>query len=324
MFEQQVSIVECSAFETEKLEELIRGVDVVMSFVGMVKRGVNVVEPAVQNTLAAIKNLSPEQRPAKFLSMSTLGVNDGVALARKAWGYITTCLTGVVPGLKDSFRDLAAGEELIMESRRSDVDMPKLTIVRCSILADGKDYALDLANGKSAYTIVKMDEDLAISALGELHILNNLNQRKHKMTDNRSLLGDSLRRKRELLMTGEQALTSGMTMYATSTSWLDDSWTRRGFHGDPNAPKFVGSGANELSKWLNAESINRHKEEMNREHPTLRMVMKVDDQIDMKQMTKSQMANVGDPTAGDKYARIDPTAKLRHMQSYRAAQMLKD
>jgi len=167
------------------------------------------------------------------------------------------------------------------------------------------------------------DDGNAISALGELHILNNLNQRKHKMTDNRSLLGDRLKHKRELMMTGQQAIDSGMTMYATSTSWLDDSWTRRGAHGDPNAPKFVGSGANELSKWMNAESITRHQEEMNREHPTLRQVMKVDDSIDMKQMTKSSSSVQVDPTDA-RALRLDPTAKLRHMQSYRAAQMLKD
>merc|ERR1719197_224883 len=162
-----------------------------------------------------------------------------------------------------------------------------------------------------------------ISALGELHIMNNLNQRKHRMTDNRSDLGNSLRRKRELMMMGETAITSGMTMYATSTSWLDDNWTRKGHHGDPNAPKFVGSGANELSKWMNAENITRHQEELGFEHPTLRQVMKVDDSIDMKQMTKSSSSVQVDPTDA-RALRLDPTAKLRHMQSYRAAQMLKD
>lgn len=165
----------------------------------------------------------------------------------------------------------------------------------------------------------------SVSALGELHIRDGLNKKKHKMTDNRALLGDSLRRKRELLMSGQQALESGMTMYATSTHWLDDSWTKRGAHGDPNAPKFVGSSANELSKWINAENISRFKEELNQEHPTLRQVMKIDDGVDMKQMTKSQMAAMpGDPTNGTMNLRLDPTAKLRHMQSYRAAQMLRD
>lgn len=168
-------------------------------------------------------------------------------------------------------------------------------------------------------------EEQSVSALGELHILNNLNQKKHKMTDNRALLGERLRLKRELLMSGEQAISKGMTSYAYSTNWLDDSWTRRGHHGDPNAPKFVGAGANELSKWMNAESISRHKEELNREHPTLRQVMKIDDGVDMKQMTKSQIAALpGDPTNGMMNLRLDPTAKLRHMQSYRAAQMLRD
>lgn len=168
-------------------------------------------------------------------------------------------------------------------------------------------------------------EEMSVNALGELHILDGLNKKKHKMTDTRALLGEGLRRKRELLMSGQQALESGMTLYATSNAWLDDSWTRRGAHGDPNAPKFVGSNANELSKWMNADSIARHKEELNSEHPTLRQVMKIDDRVDMKQMTKSQMATLPlDPTSGAMNLRLDPTAKLRHMQSYRAAQMLRD
>merc|ERR1719482_1918920 len=108
------------------------------------------------------------------------------------------------------------------------------------------------------------------------------------MTDTRAQLGDTLRRKRTFLMNGEHALTAGMTMYATSTSWLDDSWTRRGAHGDPNAPKFVGSSANELSKWMNAESITRHQEEMNREHPTLGHLLHVNAVIYLHNLTESR------------------------------------
>jgi len=155
----------------------------------------------------------------------------------------------------------------------------------------------------------------AASALGELHILNGLNQRKYQMTNNRQMLGGGLRRKRERLMTGEIALQQGMTNYAVTTPWLDDTWTRRG--GDAaGMPKFVGASANELSKWMNAESITRHREELNRECPTLRQVMKVDDGINMKQLTKSQGSTQGD---GSKHhGHLDRTAKLRHMQSYRA------
>merc|ERR1719199_416736 len=144
------------------------------------------------------------------------------------------------------------------------------------------------------------------------------------MTNGRAILGNGLRAKRELLMTGQQAVDSGMTMYATSTCWLDDSWTKRGAHGDPDAPKFVGTSANELSKWMNAESITRHREESNREHPTLRQVMKVDDSINMRQMTKSQMSSIDVESAGKNFGQLDRTAKLRHMQSYRAAQSPKD
>merc|ERR1740138_269471 len=83
-------------------------------------------------------------------------------------------------------------------------------------------------------------------------------------------------------------------------------------------PKYVGQQANELSKWMNAESITRHTEETNLSVPTLRQVMKVDDEIGMKQMTKSQLcAMPSDPTQGHHGPKWDPKANHRHMSSYR-------
>eukprot|EP00437_Effrenium_voratum_P032935 CAMPEP_0181468142 /NCGR_PEP_ID=MMETSP1110-20121109/37341_1 /TAXON_ID=174948 /ORGANISM="Symbiodinium sp., Strain CCMP421" /LENGTH=101 /DNA_ID=CAMNT_0023592989 /DNA_START=126 /DNA_END=431 /DNA_ORIENTATION=+ len=81
---------------------------------------------------------------------------------------------------------------------------------------------------------------------------------------------------------------------------------------------FVGQHANELSKFMNAETLTRQKEETNYAIPTLRQVIRVDDTIEMKQMVKSQLCALpSDPTLREKGPRRDPNAKLRHMTSYR-------
>jgi len=54
-------------------------------------------------------------------------------------------------------------------------------------------------------------------------------------------------------------------------------------------PRYVGAQANELSKWINCERMLRHKEETDTSHPTLRMVLKIDDAIDIQQMMGSQL-----------------------------------
>eukprot|EP00415_Alexandrium_ostenfeldii_P002731 UN2731 len=80
-------------------------------------------------------------------------------------------------------------------------------------------------------------------------------------------------------------------------------------------PKFVGAHANELSKWMNAESISRFKEETNVAAPTLRQVLKVDDAIGMRQMTKSQLAALPyDPTDGRRGPRRDPECEMRNLK----------
>merc|ERR1719237_426048 len=133
---------------------------------------------------------------------------------------------------------------------------------------------------------------------------------KDRMRRGRGRLEDELRQSRKLLLAGEST-----AIPTTSGMWLD-TWSQRGKSKgldfvEHMPPQFVGSQANELSKWMNAESITRHQEEMNLEHPTLRRVLKVDDSIDMNQMTKSQLCSIpGDPTSGERALRVEPEAKL--------------
>mmetsp|Transcript_22626 Transcript_22626/g.57305 ORF Transcript_22626/g.57305 Transcript_22626/m.57305 type:complete len:296 (+) Transcript_22626:284-1171(+) len=162
-FDTLVTVVEGN-LEVEKIAEVCRGADAICSFLGMVQRGVPVTKPGVDNTVAALKKLAAEgeegkvKLPARFLSMSTIGINDGRAIGNKAWGRCVMCCTKVHPGLKSSFADLAAGE-LSAFAAQKDAGLvgTKVTVIRCAILGqnDAKGFYVDLgAGGEKTYETV--------------------------------------------------------------------------------------------------------------------------------------------------------------------------
>mmetsp|Transcript_26424 Transcript_26424/g.55948 ORF Transcript_26424/g.55948 Transcript_26424/m.55948 type:complete len:233 (-) Transcript_26424:326-1024(-) len=161
-----------------------------------------------------------------------------------------------------------------------------------------------------ANTMMAADE----SDLGEFHIRRKIYMSKERMKDSHGRLNNALR------MT--QPLSSAGYSSAHGT-WIRrpvELWNAR----TDGSMKFVGQGANELSKWMNAEHITRHKEEQNVHMPTLRQILKVDDDIGLGQMTKSQVCALPADSAaiGEKPAKLDPLAKQRHVTSYRAGRVL--
>mmetsp|Transcript_17494 Transcript_17494/g.40764 ORF Transcript_17494/g.40764 Transcript_17494/m.40764 type:complete len:194 (+) Transcript_17494:145-726(+) len=171
-------------------------------------------------------------------------------------------------------------------------------------------------------------EIIDASALGELHIQRKVEQARSRMKRQQQKMDDALRKSRTTMgIAGEMAAANwtwtqapGATTRGLGTQPPGSGDGRKGRSGkDWMQPKFVGANANELSKWTNAESITRYKEELNRGQPTLRQVLKVDDEIDMKQITKSQLCALDDdPTRSGKQLRLDPRAKKRFGASYRA------
>jgi len=163
----QCTVIETDGFAVSKLVEAGRGADTIASFVGLIQRGVNVVLPACEAVLEACEKLYMEEQesgatdlcPKQFLLMSTIGVNDGVQIGRKAWGRFVMCCTGCLPTMKSGFGDLKQGEMRLMDyqSSRGKNFKTQLNIVRCSILKDTKDYVnagLDTIGGASAYELV--------------------------------------------------------------------------------------------------------------------------------------------------------------------------
>eukprot|EP00930_Biecheleria_cincta_P078490 TRINITY_DN65984_c0_g1_i1.p1 TRINITY_DN65984_c0_g1~~TRINITY_DN65984_c0_g1_i1.p1 ORF type:complete len:165 (-),score=27.09 TRINITY_DN65984_c0_g1_i1:106-600(-) len=148
--------------------------------------------------------------------------------------------------------------------------------------------------------------------LGENHIRRKMAIVKSRQKDGSIRLDETIRTSRELMLAGAGATVSSAGL---GTSVGGGFWQSKRKGGDK---AFVGQQANELSKFMSAESLTRAKEELNAALPTLRQVMRVDDQIDMKQMVKSQLcAFPGDPSSKEKGPKRDPNAKLRHMTSYR-------
>jgi len=150
--------------------------------------------------------------------------------------------------------------------------------------------------------------------LGDLHIRRQIANTKEKLRQQRTRLDDTLR------MSAPLAIAGG----CSTNGWVEaPGWSTLSFDRYNDAKmKFVGQGANELSKWMNAERITRRREETNLAIPTLRQIMKVDDIIDMKQMTKSQLAALPADGGLDKGAKKDPLAKQRHVTSYRSGRVL--
>lgn len=151
--------------------------------------------------------------------------------------------------------------------------------------------------------------------LGDAHIAKHLKAAKDRIKSGRTRLEEDMTESRSNWFTGTRLPPVGGPV---ATKWLSDSRRKsKAVVFDPEQPKYVGQSANELSKYLNAESISRRKEEQNLSVPTLRQVLRVDDNIDVKQMTKSQLAMCDDPTDKKNKMRFDPNAKQRHVCSYR-------
>ena len=143
--------------------------------------------------------------------------------------------------------------------------------------------------------------------LGEHHIRRKMAAVKSRQKEGSHRLDETIRSSRDLFLAGTPA--------ATAMSTTSGGFFKKKAHGEG---AFVGQHANELSKFMNAESLTRQKEETNYAIPTLRQVIRVDDTIEMKQMVKSQLCALPtDPTLREKGPRRDPNAKLRHMTSYR-------
>jgi len=63
-----------------------------------------------------------------------------------------------------------------------------------------------------------------------------------------------------------------------------------------NQPKYVGSQANELSKWLSTERIMKHKYDQRYDTNTqIRSVLRIDDGIEVEKLSKSALAFVPNP-----------------------------
>mmetsp|Transcript_36420 Transcript_36420/g.58740 ORF Transcript_36420/g.58740 Transcript_36420/m.58740 type:complete len:189 (+) Transcript_36420:58-624(+) len=145
--------------------------------------------------------------------------------------------------------------------------------------------------------------------LGENHVKRRMLLVKSRQQQGSTTLDDTIRSSRELILAGGDVASQGFSKTASKS---------RKAMSAASGQNYVGMNATELSKFTNAESISRRKEELNYAMPTLRQVLRVDDSIHLAQIVRSQLCALpGDPTSRDKGPRRDPSASLRHMTSYR-------
>eukprot|EP00927_Polykrikos_kofoidii_P050218 TRINITY_DN44139_c0_g1_i1.p1 TRINITY_DN44139_c0_g1~~TRINITY_DN44139_c0_g1_i1.p1 ORF type:complete len:177 (+),score=40.00 TRINITY_DN44139_c0_g1_i1:65-595(+) len=153
------------------------------------------------------------------------------------------------------------------------------------------------------------DDNMAVE-VGDAFIQKNISKAKKKMEKYRDELDGSMRHSRQLFFAG--ASTTGEKL---PLMWVEPNKNDK--KTDFTKPKYVGQQATELNKWLNAEGITRVQEETNMGVPTVRQVLRVDDRIDLEQLTKRTSALPGDALDGEeKKLKRDQKAKLRHLESY--------
>merc|ERR1711879_415066 len=92
-------------------------------------------------------------RPPKFLSMSSIGLNDGYNHAKDAWGRCVLCCTRKV-FLKECFADMEAAEQAIELARPA----LNITIVRATILSDKDGYSKNFMLREKSYSFLEWDE----------------------------------------------------------------------------------------------------------------------------------------------------------------------
>eukprot|EP00929_Paragymnodinium_shiwhaense_P016513 TRINITY_DN124924_c0_g1_i1.p2 TRINITY_DN124924_c0_g1~~TRINITY_DN124924_c0_g1_i1.p2 ORF type:complete len:215 (+),score=39.18 TRINITY_DN124924_c0_g1_i1:96-647(+) len=153
------------------------------------------------------------------------------------------------------------------------------------------------------------NEDLQLLG-GPSHISRTLNQKKNVMQVHRSALDMTMRHSRQSFFDGA---TVAMQDTFPKRTWIEP---RQNIYS-LGKPKYSGQQANELSKWMNAEGLTRVSEETNFGVPTMRQVLRIDDRIDVEQMTKRTGAMPGAMFMNeDKKPKIE-ARELRHLKPYR-------
>ena len=88
------------------------------------------VEPGVK---AIIKAMRSVRNPPKFISMSSISVNDSLAQAKKSWGRALVWLMSTTP-FKGVFEDLKAAEDYIRANRGE----LNIVVARATVLGGGE------------------------------------------------------------------------------------------------------------------------------------------------------------------------------------------
>lgn len=147
---ERITVVKGNATDKDALVELCKDTQVVMSFLGMVKKGEWIVKPGVEAVVQALKST---ESPPKFLTMSSIGLSDSRAQANKAWCYCVVKLT-IDMMLKECFADMQAAEDFVVANRQG----LNITVVRASILKDKKDYFKDYTSSSKNHKLQGADD----------------------------------------------------------------------------------------------------------------------------------------------------------------------
>ncbi|EOD23844.1 hypothetical protein EMIHUDRAFT_457844 [Emiliania huxleyi CCMP1516] len=155
---EKITVVEGSVTDADKLETLMDGADVVMSFLGMTNPPEWVVSPGVEAVMGALLSLRKAGKtPPRFLSMSSIVLGDSAEQGRRAWGCFVAWLVPKV-ALKACFEDMQAAEDYILANRKA-MGL-SVTILRATVLKTSS-FVKDYTDPVKTYKLVPVSDTAA-------------------------------------------------------------------------------------------------------------------------------------------------------------------
>jgi len=137
---RNLTVIKGDVSNLESLIELVKGVDVVISCFGTVKKPHYIVESGIRVIIEAIK--TQENKP-KLVHISAVGLGDSRTACKNSlvWSMVVNWVFPLVG--KEVFSDMERGEELIMDSK----DL-NFVIARAAVLSNKKAQGYEAQNAQ--------------------------------------------------------------------------------------------------------------------------------------------------------------------------------
>ncbi len=127
---RNLTVIKGDVSSLESLTELVKGVDVIISCFGTVKKPNYIVESGIR---LIIKAINAQENKPKLVHISSVGLGDSKTACKKSlvWSMVVNWVFPLVG--KEVFSDMERGEELILDSKDFN-----FVVARAAVLSNKK------------------------------------------------------------------------------------------------------------------------------------------------------------------------------------------